>query len=149
MNNSIYSYGIDDYQNNLNNKMNERRLRMLENNETQTLDSKNFADKSIYDKFHNLLNNSQSLKSLLKNYEKFGEFDEIIRTNIDKLNASYKNSKSLIIKNNYEEETFNNISNKLDYLNNLTLDYYNKINDSFYQMKIYFDLKKNMIIYHH
>ena len=139
MNDSIHSYGIDDYQNNLNNKMNERRLRMLENNETQTLDSKNVADKSIYDKFHNLLNNSQSLKSLLKNYEKFGEFDEIIRTNIDKLNSSYKNSKSLIIKNNYEEETFNDISNKLDYLNNLTLDYYNKINDSFYQMKIYFD----------
>ena len=139
MNNSIYSYGIDDYQNNLNNKMNERRLRMLENNETQTLNSKNVADKSIYDIFHNLLNNSQSLKSLLKNYEKFDEFDNIIRTNIDKLNSSYKNSKSLIIKNNYEEETFNNISNKLDYLNNLTLDYYNKINDSFYQMKIYFD----------
>jgi hypothetical protein len=138
MNNSIHSY-VDDYQVNLNNKIYQKRLRMLENNETETLYSKKVADKSIDETFHNLLNNSQNLKSLLKNYEKFDEFDEIIRTNIDKLNSSYKNSKSLIIKNNYEEETFNDISNKLDYLNNLTLDYYNKINDSFYQMKIYFD----------
>ena len=29
MNNSIYSYGIDDYKNNLNNKMNKNKLRML------------------------------------------------------------------------------------------------------------------------
>jgi hypothetical protein len=139
MKNSIYSYGIDDYQNNLNNKINKYKLWMSENNETETLVSKKVADKSIDQTFNNLLNNLQNLKSFTKNYEKFDKFDNIIRTNIDKLNSSYKISKNLIIKNNYEEEIFNNISNKLDYLNNLTLDYYNKINDSFYQMKIYFD----------
>jgi hypothetical protein len=122
MNDSIYSYGIDDYKNNLNNKMNERRLRILENNETETLISKKVADKSIDQTFHNLLKNTQNLKSFIKNNEKFDEFDNIIRTNIDKLNSSYKISKNLIIKNNYEEEIFNNISNKLDYLNNLALD---------------------------
>ena len=45
MNNSINNYGIDVYQNNLNAKINQKTLRMLQNNENENLYEKKVADK--------------------------------------------------------------------------------------------------------
>ena len=45
MNNSINNYGIDDYENNLNSKINQKTLRMLQNNENENLYEKKVADK--------------------------------------------------------------------------------------------------------
>ena len=138
MNDSIHSYGIENYKKNLEKKIDGARRRRLQNNNTVSLYSKNVADKSIDETFHNLLNNSQNLKSFIKNYD-FDKFDEKIKINIEKLNSKYKYSKNLIDNFNYEEEIFNYISNKLESLNNLTNDYYTQVNESFYQLRFYFD----------
>ena len=76
------------------------------------------------------------MKNFIVNYEKFDEFDEIIRKNIDNLKSSYRSSKNLINKN-YEDETLLRFSDKLDSLYHLSSDYYNQINESFYQIKNY------------
>ena len=133
MNNSIYSYGIDNYKDNLNKKINENKLRML--NENETLYNKKVADKSIDEKFHKLLNNSNNMKNLIKNYENSNEFEKIIQKNIDKLEFAYKTSKTLIKKNEYSEEIELLIINKLEFLKNMSFDYYNKINESYYKIK--------------
>ena len=45
MNDSINSYGIDDYEDNLNKKINKYKLRMLDINVNESLYSKKIADK--------------------------------------------------------------------------------------------------------
>ena len=136
MNDSINSYGIDDYEDNLNKKIHKYKLRMLDTNENESLYSKKIADKSIDETFHKLLNSSKNMKNFIKNFEKFDEFDEIIVKNMDNLKSAYKSSKNLIQKN-YEDETFLLMSEKLESLKNLTSDYYNQIKESFYQIKNY------------
>ena len=136
MNDTIHTYGIDDYEDNLNKTIKKYKLRMLDTNENESLYSKKVADKSIDETFFKLLKNSENLKNFIVNYEKFDEFDEIIRKNIDNLKSSYRSSKNLINKN-YEDETLLRFSDKLDSLYHLSSDYYNQINESFYQIKNY------------
>ena len=130
MKNSIFFYGIDEYENNLNKKI--QKMRILNEN----LSEKKIADKSIDETFQKLLNNSKKINFFIKNFEKFDEFDNIIQNNIEKLFSSYNNSKNNIKNNNFEEEE-NFLINKLENLTNFTFDYYNKINESFYNNKIY------------
>ena len=137
MNNSINNYGIDDYQNNLNAKINQKTLRMLQNNENENLYEKKVADKSIDETFHKLLNNSNNTNNFLKTFEKFEIFENNLQKNIENLNTAYKNSKNLIKKNEYEEEIEQLITNKLEHLNNLTSDYYTQINAKYLQTKNY------------
>ena len=137
MNNSINNYGIDDYQNNLNAKINQKTLRMLQNNENENLYEKKVADKSIDETFHKLLNNSNNTNNFLKTFEKFEIFENNLQKNIENLNIAYKNSKNLIKKNEYEEEIEQLITNKLEHLNNLTSDYYTQINAKYLQTKNY------------
>ena len=137
MNNSINNYGIDDYENNLNSKINQKTLRMLQNNENENLYEKKVADKSIDETFHKLLNNSNNTNNFLKTFEKFEIFENNLQKNIENLNTAYKNSKNLIKKNEYEEEIEQLITNKLEHLNNLTSDYYTQINAKYLQTKNY------------
>ena len=137
MNNSINNYGIDVYQNNLNAKINQKTLRMLQNNENENLYEKKVADKSIDETFHKLLNNSNNTNNFLKTFEKFEIFENNLQKNIENLNIAYKNSKNLIKKNEYEEEIEQLITNKLEHLNNLTSDYYTQINAKYLQTKNY------------
>ena len=104
MNDSINSYGIDDYEDNLNKKIHKYKLRMLDTNDNESLYSKKIADKSIDETFHKLLNSSKNMKNFIKNFEKFDEFDETIIKNMENLNYAYKSSKNLIQKN-YEDES--------------------------------------------
>ena len=134
MNNSIYFYGIDEYENNLNKKIHQKNRILNKEN----LYEKKIADKSIDETFHKLLNNSKNLKNFIKKFEKFDEFEKIIQKNINNLFSSYKNSKNIIKNNNYDEENFLKISNKLEKLKNSTFNYYIQINESFYKNKIYF-----------
>ena len=137
MNNSINNYGIDDYENNLNSKINQKTLRMLQNNENENLYEKKVADKSIDETFHKLLNNSNNTNNFLKTFEKFEIFENNLQKNIENLNTAYKNSKNLIKKNEYEEEIKQLITNELEHLNNLTSDYYTQINAKYLQTKNY------------
>ena len=113
MNNSINNYGIDVYQNNLNAKINQKTLRMLQNNENENLYEKKVADKSIDETFHKLLNDSNNTNNFLKTFEKFEIFENNLQKNIENLNTAYKNSKNLIKKNEYEEEIKQLITNEL------------------------------------
>ena len=137
MNNSINNYGIDDYANNLNAKINQKTLRLLQNNENENLYEKKVADKSIDETFHKLLNNSNNVNNFINTLEKFDEFETKIQKNIENLNSAYKSTKNLIIKNEYQEEIDQLVTNKLEHLNNLTLDYYNQINENYLQLKNY------------
>jgi hypothetical protein len=135
MNNSIKNYGIDDYENNLIAKINNKTMRLLQTDDN--LHSKKVADKSIDETFHKLLNNSNIMNNFIKNFEKFDEFENNMKNNIENLNSAYINSKNLIKKNEYEEEIDLLVTNKLEYLNNLTSDYYNQINKNYNEIKNY------------
>jgi len=102
--------------------------------------SKNVADKSIDETFHKLLNSSSIMYDFIKTFEKFDEFEKNMKNNIENLNSAYINSKNLIKKNEYEEEIELLVTNKLDYLNNLTSDYYNQINKNYNELKNYLKL---------
>ena len=135
MNNSIKNYGIDDYENNLIAKINNKTMRLLQTDDN--LHSKKVADKSIDETFHKLLNNSNNVNNFIKNFEKFDDFETKIENSIEKLNSAYKYSKNLIISNAYEDEIEELILNKLEYLYELTSDYYIQINDKYYEIKNY------------
>jgi hypothetical protein len=112
-------------------------MRMLQNNENENLYEKKVADKSIDDTFHKLLNSSNNMNNFIKTYEKFDEFETNIQKNLENLNSAYISTKNLIIKNDYQEEIDQLVTNKLEHLNNLTLDYYNQINENYLQLKNY------------
>ena len=143
INDSIYSYGPDNYPNNLNNKMNQKSLRRLDNDLTEEEKTNEkvlrIAVQSIDNTINQLLKNSENAKKFIKTFEKFAEFDNILKKNINNFNYAYKLSKQIIEDYNYEEDIELILNNKLSYLQGITLDYYNKINDSFYDVKTYLD----------
>ena len=144
LNNSIFSYGIDNYKDNLNKKINEKKLRLLKTNENDNLYTKRVADKFIDETFHKLLSKSNSTKKLIKNYQ-FFEFLNILNEKIEILNKEYITYTNAIKKNDIDEDNKKNILNKLEYLKNLTFQYYDKINETFYQIKFYLDSKIEII----
>jgi hypothetical protein len=83
INDSIYSYGPEKYPDNLNNKMNQKSLRRLENDITEEERTNEkvlrIAVQSIDDTIKQLLINSENAKRFIKTYEKFAEFDNILK----------------------------------------------------------------------
>ena len=132
LNRSIENYGIDNYENNLNAKINQKTLRILQN---EGLKEKKVADKSIDEKFHNLLGSSNNTNNFIKNYENFDNFEKKMERYLKNLSLGYDNSKNTINNNEYEEEISLLLKNKLEFLNNLSLDYYNQINEKYLQLK--------------
>jgi len=143
INDSIYSYGLDNYPYNLNLKMNQKSLRRLDNDITEEEKTNEkvlrVAVQSIDDTINQLLISSENAKRFIKTFEKFDEFDNILKKNINNLNYAYKLSKQIIEDYNFEEDTELVLNNKLSYLQEITSDYYNKINNTFYDVKTYLD----------
>ena len=131
MNESGYSY-YDNYAEKLDLKINDIALRRLDEN-----NAKKIPDRYISETFNKILNNSMNLKTFIQSLEKFDEFTTKIDNSIDELNSAYKESKKLIINNNFTDDVKLNFTNKLDYLKNHTLKYYTRINESFYYLKNY------------
>ena len=137
MNNSINEYGISEYNNNLENKINEieqKNKRRL-NNEQKDDNFRVFPDSALDKSFRKLLDSLKNMKIFVNSYEKFEDFEKKLSTNILNLNISYDSSKNSII-NNFDMDS-NILFNKLDYVRNIILLYYNRVNTSYYSLKNY------------
>ena len=65
----------------------------------------------------------------------FSDFDKKINNYKNNLNIAYKSSKEQIKNNEYEEEIDNYLNSKLNNLSNTLNNYYDKINESYYQLR--------------
>ena len=152
INNSINSYGINEYPNNLekeidavNEKKLKRRGRVLTEEEIINNIKEKVADKAIDETFSQLLNSSGNSKIFISGFEEFGKFNENVQKHINNLNTKYKHSLNLIKKNNYETEIHNLLVQKLNYLYNKTIEYYNNIAERYNQLKNYLNNTINEI----
>ena len=152
INNIIEEYGIEEYPNNLENKINEigetkrlRRGRILTDEEISNIIVERVADKAVDNAFNRILTSSNNAKTFINGFKMFDEFISKIEKNIINLNTAYKNSKNLILKNNYEEETHNYLIENLDDLRNKTMNYYNNISEIFIRLKNYLNDSINAV----
>ena len=152
--NGINLYGNTEYPNVLENEINridQRALRRLngEQNEEDLIEEykEKIADKSLDDCFHKLLNISKNTKNFIKTYEYFDKFVENIDKNKKKLNLSYKVSQQTI-NDAYlgeDDDIYQELNDKLETLNNLSLNYYNEIKDKFILLRNYTEKSLNEI----
>jgi len=145
---SIEIYGPKNYKENLEiekMKYEKRNLRILEGTETEEDISNIFleriADKALDHTFQKILNTSMMVKSFMNNLKEFKDFDDKIQNNIQKIKENYKESLVLIKEKKedgiFDDELYNINYEKLNNLFNITLDYYNQINESYTSTKIY------------
>ena len=135
----INIYNPDDYKENLEKekfKYEMQNIRRLEGNETEEDIQKRFndkiADNKLDDTFKNILEASQSLKDSIDNLGEFEDYDDKLKLYSKNLDEEYNRSESIIInkkeKGIFDEEIYNNFSQKLIELRNMTEDYYYQIN---------------------
>ena len=122
----------DNYPEKLEIKIQNVTLRRLEDE-----DNRKIPDKYLDETFNKILNNSLNLKIFIQSLEKFDEFDQKIEKGITNLNLSVLESGDLIDNNSYTLDVKTNLENRLYYLQNHSLEYYSKINESFYNLRIY------------
>ena len=143
---NIDSYGITNY--NYSVKLNkqiekkDRRLRRrLEGSETEeemAIDSQErITDEGIEENFQKIINSLNNVKINFDSLDIFKEFDNQIINNKQKINEKYKDSKRIIEENDYEEEIKNYLNEKLLNLTNISLEYYNRINQTYYELRNY------------
>ena len=139
---NINGYGIQEYPNNLNreiDRIDSRTLRRLngEQNEEDSYEEyhERVADASIDENFHGLLNQSQNTLKEIQTNENFSVITDIIKKNIKRNNISYKESQQIIYNSYRDDEMYDVLNNKLEELNNLSLEYYNDIEKSFSTLK--------------
>ena len=142
---SLESYGIEEYPSNLeieiNNiqKRNRRRLNGEYSEEDRYKEQKErIADKAIDETFQKLFNSSEEAIRFIKSFEKFEEFDRNLKKYINKLNTAYKTSQKIIEENDYEDEVNQILNEKLEYLKNISTNYYFTINETYNNLKNYF-----------
>ena len=144
INNQINSYGRteNEYYNILENEINRiyrRNLRRLneEGTENDILEEyrEKVADKSIDDNFHKLLNSSQNTISFVQTFEYFDKFEDKLEKYLKKLNMSYKESQDTIDNIYKEDDVYGILNEKLHKLNNIGLNYYSEIKESFNSLK--------------
>ena len=140
----IESYGTNDYQNNLDierSKKRERLRRRLDGTQTEeeiAEDSlERIADRGIEETFKKILSVSNSTKNYFDSLKAFDDFDKKMNKYRNNLNLAYKTSKNLIEKNEYQEEVEDYLKEKLTNLTKISNDYYDKINESYYNLRNY------------
>ena len=87
--------------------------------------------------FKKIFKNYDDTKIFIQTLKEFNDYEKIITKNINNLNLAFKESKKFIEDYNDDEENQNNFNNKLLYLKEMSLNYYNRINDSYYSIKQY------------
>ena len=149
---NINNYGINDYPTHLENEINRlnernrrRRARLLTDEEIEIANQEKIADKAIDDTFKNLLSSSKDIKTFINTFNKFEDFNNLITNNINKVNLAYLTSYKRITDNDYEDEIFNELNNKLEYLKQISLDYYTQITHSYNRVKNYLNDSINEI----
>ena len=124
--NNMISY-LNDYNSNFTSNFNKEIYK--ENNE--------LIDNPMDETFPKLISSLDNTKIFIETLKEFNDYDTIIIQNINNINLAFKESRELIDKNNYEEENKNDFINKLIYLKEMSLDYYHKINESYYNLREY------------
>ena len=136
INNKINLYDAENYAKKLENekdKLTSRRRRYLENINTEDDIKEDYservADKPLDDIFSKLLDTADNVQSYVDSLNEFNKFDEKIKNYINDTNIAEKNSSQLIEMYDFEENTKKILNDKLSYLKNISLIYYNKVND--------------------
>jgi len=150
--NEINSYGKseNEYKNKLENEINrieERNIRRLNEDETEKNIFKDYKEKigvkSEDENFHNLFNSIKNIMKFFQTDEYLDKLAEIIEQNVNKLNISYKDSE-YIIENIYkEDEIYSILNDKLEYLYNLSINYYKEIKENYNSIRKY--IEKSLI----
>ena len=143
--NSSYLNLKESYFDNINNYLNyyynhftknfENEVIKILDNDTVLKEEKNIYDIYIDESFEKLNESSENITLFIQTFQEFDKFDKILTNNINNLNIAFNESKQIIKNYNNEDET--RFNNKLYHLNELSLDYYKKINESFYNIKNY------------
>ena len=141
---SIDSYGTDNYPNNLDIERKNKRARIRRRLDgTQTEEEmaeesrERIADRGIEETFQKILSTSSNAKKYFDSLKAFSDFEKKLNNYKDNLNIAYKSSKELIEKNEYEVEIDSYLKEKLNNLTNISNNYYDKINESYYHLKDY------------
>ena len=139
---SIDLYGTDDYPKNLDIERNKKRARLRrrlngeQTDEEIAEDSRErIEDGGIEDTFQKILSTSENTRNYFDSLKAFSDFDKKINNYKNNLNIAYKSSKEQIKNNEYEEEIDNYLNSKLNNLSNTLNNYYDKINESYYQLR--------------
>ena len=139
---SIESYGKDNFKDNLDIKRKEKRsriLRLLDGTETEEDIAENarerIVDREVEETFEKILSTSNNTKNYFDSLKEFSDFDKKLTNYKNNLNIAYKSSKELIAKNEYEVEIDAYLNEKLNNLSNISNYYYDKINESYYQLR--------------
>jgi len=147
---SIDSYGKDNYINNLDlerSKQKNRIRRRLDGTETEKDIIENsrdrIADKDVEEAFDRILSTSSNTKKYFDSLKAFNDFDKKMNNYKSNLNMAYKYAKEIISTNEYEEDIDKFLNEKLNNLSKITNNYYDKINESYYQLRDF--LNKSLI----
>ena len=152
--NEINSYGKfeNEYKNALQNEINKiekRNLRRLNGEETEEDISEEYkervADKSVDENFYKLLNSSKNTIKFVETYEYFDKFIEKIEKYVKKLNISYKDSENTIENIYKDDDIYSILNNKLQFLYNLSINYYNDIKGNYNSLRKYIEESLNEI----
>ena len=142
INSSIETYGVDDYEKNLDYEINNKKLslrRRLSGEETEEDIEKNVKekvnDRELEETFDKILNLSTNTKNFYDGLEAINNMDKKITNCIKKLNLASKKSEELITLNDYDEEVDKLLKEKVSNLTNISQEYYNAINESYYTLK--------------
>jgi len=121
-----------------------------DNNETYALNLQNEIikydnninnnEKELYNinfdiSFNNLKNTSNNTIHFISNFDLFNKFEEIINNNINKKNNQYEYSKYILNLDKDNNSNYNFLMNRLNVLNNISLEYYSKANNTYSKMK--------------
>lgn len=148
---NIIYYGMNktDYSARLQKQMKNKNmslLRRLDGSQTEedmlTESQEKISDEGIEENFQKIINALNVIKINFDSLEIFKELDNNITNNQQKINEKYKYSKKIIEENDYEEEVHNYLNEKLLNLTNISLDYYNNINSSYFELRNY--IKKSI-----
>lgn len=162
LSNKIYSFFKDNYEKNLTKYINEydpinykenlqneknnyekKYLRFLEGNETEEDIKSKFnekiADISIDNTFKEILEKSETTRNYLNNLKEFNTFDDNIQLYYQNIKLNYEKSKNIIEEKKengiFDNELYENFTEKLFSLHNRTIDYYNSIKEKYEELK--------------
>ena len=142
----INEYGISEYPNNLNKKIDNidsRILRILNDEQTQEDINEDIKDKksdfSIEEDLIGLLNESQNtLKEITMN-QYFDEYKNIIQKYIKRQRISFKESYQIIYNAYKDDQIYEFLNDKLDTLYNSSIKYYEDIDEIISSLKSYIE----------
>ena len=148
---SINSYSNNgNYQENLDIERSKKRARLRRRLDgTQTEEEiaedahERILDSGIEESFGKILSTSTNTKNYFDSLDAFKNFDKKLLKYKNNLNIASKTSKELIAKNEYEEEIEEYLNEKLNNLTNISNDYYDKINQSYFNLRDF--LNKSLI----